>query len=330
MREARAATSYEQFSDAIALVTMVRDDHAYLAQWISHYTRELPEARFYVLDHGSPDSLRDFVARSFPPEVQRQVNILELPAFRFDDEAKSFHVSQLANLLLYSFGTVIASDVDEILVPSPFAQTSLQSSLQALETPYTCPIGVDIVQDVDKEPAFDFTGDIRAQRQVGYLNSSYSKPVIWKRRAAFSAGLHGLSESYSYTTDILLCHLQNVDQDTTRHREGVRRETDFSDRQIASRQGAFWKAAREDMFAKLRSQPKIWPLGEESLQDFRDYLHNRLFIDGNGIYSHGVNQRSPFYRIGWAQPAGRAKEMDNLRTAHEQSSSPRSDHSCPE
>lgn len=282
MQDARAATSYDQVPEAIALVTMACDDHAYLTQWISHYTRELPHARFYVLDHGSPDSLKSFVARTFPPEIQQRINVIDLPPFRFDDEAKSFHVSQLANLLLYSFGIVIASDVDEILVPSPFSPASLRDLLLALEVPHTCPIGFDIVQDMATESAFDFSADIRTQRQVGYLNSSYSKPVIWKRRAAFSAGLHGLSENYSYNTDILLCHLQNVDRDTTRHREGVRRETDFSDRQIASRQGAFWKAEREDMFAKLQSQSKIWPLSEETLRDFRDYLQTRLFLDASG------------------------------------------------
>lgn len=299
MQDARTANSYEQFPEAIALVTMARDDHAYLAQWISHYTRELPQARFYVLDHGSLDSLRGFVARTFPPEIQQRINVIELPRFRFDDEAKSFHVSQLANILLYSFGTIVASDVDEILVPSPFAEHSLRQSLLALESSHTCPIGLDIVQDVETEAAFDFTGDIRAQRQVGYLNSSYSKPIIWKRRAAFSAGLHGLSESYTYTTDLLLCHLQNVDRDTTLQREKARRETDFSERQIASRQGAFWKTERENMFEKLCNQSRIWPLDQEALRNFRDYLQTRHFRDSYGNYSHGVNNRSPFYRVEW-------------------------------
>lgn len=210
-------------------VTMVKDEEPYLLQWISHYLREMDEAAFVIIDHGSRPSVRSFMQATFPGA---NVSVITLPPFPFDDFYKSQALSAVAALCLGGYATVVATDVDELLVPlsGAAAGPALAEVIDRCTAPFTAPVGIDFIQNTATEAPFDFSRPLLAQRDYCCFSSSYCKPCIWKGAVStFGAGQHRIPDPFDFDERIGLAHLKLVDEETSLIRQKQRNATEFSE-----------------------------------------------------------------------------------------------------
>ncbi|MFM5499894.1 hypothetical protein ACET7P_02995 [Aeromonas veronii] len=267
-----------------AIVTMVKDDVFFLDILIKHYQRNL-NADYYIIDHDSSIDLKSWASNNFPGV---NINIIKIPNIPFDDRFKSAAISSIANICAACYNITISSDVDEIVI-SCDKNVTLKSLLDNLEYSFTAPIGVEFVHNTIMEHKYDPELDVLEQRNTFFYTSGYSKPVIWKKQARFSPGLHGINQNYFVSSKIALVHMRSIDFSQVKVRQASRMSTVLSNEQELKFSNAHWKKDVNDkswygnwIFEKAKLTKKI--RSESELNEF--------------INSLGIPQKinSPFYR----------------------------------
>ncbi|CAH0157810.1 MULTISPECIES: hypothetical protein [unclassified Arthrobacter] len=281
----------------IAFLTMARDETILLEAWVKNGLRICPEAAFYVIDHASSPSLSESLANS-PGYNGVNLNFVSIPPVPFDDDFKAMAMSGFAKMLLHCYDIVVATDCDELLVGLGIGADEVLPKLQSLDG-ITAPIGFEIVQHTEKEAPFDPSQDIELQRGYGFFASGYTKPVIWKARSEFGAGLHRSREDFAYETSLGLLHLRSVDQEMSLERAAQRRQYELSVGQVDQGRGGNWLNPQEkkaDFFAGLRSVDVI-PTFNDLLEGFYGELTETHHKNGGGFWGHNINRRSNYCDI---------------------------------
>lgn len=232
---------------ALCAVTMAKDDHPFLRQFIAHHARLLPGTDIVVIDDASDPPLAA-VAAEFP-EVS--VSVLRLPAGGYSAGYKAAALSAMAGILTDRYAWVFCGDVDEMLlplVPSPLADL-----LAEVPDPIVAPLGLLIVEHPSEGP-FDFARPLRAQRRYACTHSASTKPCLWSgERAMFTPGQHSLTDGPApLCTTIGVAHLKYVDLALAEARQRVRAATDFSAARKPN-QGVHWMTPPE----KTRELPMV-------------------------------------------------------------------------
>lgn len=265
-------------------ISMVRDEESFLHQWISHYTRELKDVSFFVIDHASSVPVREIVRANYP---NVPISVISIPDIPFDDEYKSGALTALAGIALGMCRVVIASDVDELVIPlNVNEKSSLAELIFAEAENYIAPIGFEFVQNASVEGELDFREPLLKQRRFGRFHSAYSKPVIWKSNTtSFGAGQHRVFDKYVFSQRLCLAHLKYVDINLARKRQKIRNSIEFSESQIAKNRTAAWTGPAEEQWARgVFASVDNCASGEqaaEAYRTFRELLEARL--DNNGV-----------------------------------------------
>ncbi|MFF2245800.1 hypothetical protein ACFVTM_16650 [Arthrobacter sp. NPDC058130] len=281
----------------IAFLTMARDETVLLEAWVNNGLRICPDAAFFVLDHASSPSLSESL-RSRADYGGVNLNFINIPAVPFDDDFKAMALSGFAKTLLHCYEIVVSTDCDELLVGLGMRADDVMPKLQTL-TGITAPIGFEIVQHTVKESSFDPSQPIELQRGYGFFASGYTKPVIWKRRSEFGAGLHRSREDFAYETSLGLLHLRSVDHQMALERAAQRRQYELSAGQIDHGRGGNWLRPQEqkvDFFAQLRSLEVI-PGFEGVLKTFYTDLIVTHQKNGGGFWGHNISKTSEYCEI---------------------------------
>lgn len=278
----------------IAFVTMARDEEIFLKAWICNGLRINPDADFYILDHASTVPL-SVALEDFCSEWKGQINFIRIPAIPFDDDYKAMALSGLAKTLIHSHAVVVSSDCDELLVGLGIHSTAVYPKL--LEIAHFCaPIGFEIVQHPHAEKQFDPLVPVTEQRNFGFFAAGYTKPVVWRGRTEFGAGLHRIRDDFAYESTLALLHLRSVDTQISASRATLRRQYDLSESQLKNGRDAHWRRPIEqkiDLHQKLLASPVI-ESASVVLPQFLDELKNKHSINGGGFWGHDIKSVSGF------------------------------------
>lgn len=276
---------------------MARDETFMMRAWIENGLRISPDAEFFVLDHGSAPALASTLTEFTNRGVK--ISFMTIPPVPFDDDFKAMALTGFAKMLVQCYEVVVTTDCDELLVGLGIPDSEVLPTLRALEG-IAAPIGFEIVQHVSREEAFDPSVPIESQRAYGFLTSGYTKPVIWKNRSEFGAGLHSVRDDFEYAPTLGLLHLRSVDAAISESRATQRREFELSTSQLKAGRGGHWNRAPEkkiNLFAKLNALDTI-PEYRDAIPDFLRSLKEGHKKSGGGFYGHNISQNSGYCHIG--------------------------------
>lgn len=281
----------------IAFLTMARDEDFLMRAWILNGLRISPDAAFFVLDHASnpplSDSLADFVDRS-----QVNISFIKLPAVPFDDDFKAMSISGFAKVLLHCYDIVVSTDCDELLVGFGIGPSDVLERLRS-SAEIVAPIGFEIVQHTGEEKPFDPSQAIEQQRSFGFFASGYTKPVIWKKRTEFGAGLHSVRDNFSYDRSLGLLHLRSVDEKVSLERAAQRRIYELSEGQVSRGRDANWVRPHDkkmDFFARLRSMESV-PSSDEVIDLFMTKVNQSHNKNAGGFWGHNISMNSEYCNV---------------------------------
>jgi hypothetical protein len=281
----------------IAFVTMARDEEAFLSSWIENGRKICPDAAFYVLDHASVRPLSHF-AMKYLSSNGVDISVFRIPSVPFDDDFKSMALSSLAKSLLHCYEVVVTSDCDELLVGFGIRTKDILPKLRAASG-VIAPIGFEVVQHLEKEKPFDPSAPVQSQRNYGFFASGYTKPVIWKKRTEFGAGLHRTRDGFSYDVSLGLLHLRSVDASISEERAAQRRSYSLSESQVMLGRGANWQRQVEkkiDFFSKVAKMEDIQDAGsimDDFLKNVRDSYEKNI----GGFWGHNISINSDYCNI---------------------------------
>lgn len=135
--------------------------------------------------------------------------MLRLPKVDFDDPARARLVQRAARLLLDRFDAFIYTDCDEFLVPDPNTAASLAEYAEAFvaagDREFVTAIGLNVLHNVEEEPALDRSRPILAQRQHAEFAGAFCKPLLSRStcngcRDSTSATVRRRSTSFTCST----------------------------------------------------------------------------------------------------------------------------------
>lgn len=217
-------TSHDPSKALLAVVTMVKGDHAFLARWLDYYGPQVGRQNLYVLRHGHDPQI---------DRLAQGANIIHVPDL---DDKSGFDrrrwqaLSQFTSGLSLYYNWVLCSDVDEIVAPDPALGRDLAGYLGDLldrgGAPMAIsPFAVEIVHTPasERDPLTDGTKVLSVRRNFR-LNSNYAKPCLTRGRVAFSIGGHGSTrEDVALDTNLFLFHLRYMDDTLSRDRLAARK-----------------------------------------------------------------------------------------------------------
>lgn len=203
----------------IAIVTMVYNENIHLPIWLKHYRRMAPNAALFVIDHSSDDGSTDNLAG---------VHRILLPRDRLDEDDRVFFIGALQQGLLRYYEVVIYTDCDELLVPDPARSASLEAHLGRSRYPYASPVGINVIHDINSEPAIDFSRPLLRQRRYGQFHSHMCKPLVSRIPLAWEAGFHVCDRPVNIDRALYLFHIKQIDQDQALQRHLLTRRFPWS------------------------------------------------------------------------------------------------------
>lgn len=202
----------------VAVITTVRNDRLFLRKWIDYYGANFGRQSLFVIIDGLDQPI---------PDDSEGVNFLVLPHRDWDKEVKSVPlrrvvmehhrsraISSLAASLYRYVNAVIATDVDEFLVPDPAKWPNLRDYVLANAGRHRTlsGVGLDVIQHLGREGEIDPAQPFLAQRSVAVVSNAYTKPVLSYKPVTWGAGLHRIKgRNYHVAPDLFLFHLGMVD-----------------------------------------------------------------------------------------------------------------------
>lgn len=171
----------------VAVITSVRNDRIFLRKWIDYYGGLFGKASLFVFLDGHDQ---------VPPENAKGVNLLRLPHVPASREAgdrrRARMISDLARGLHPLFDVVIATDVDEFILPDPAQDKDLRAFLTRFRPAgaTVSGLGLDIGQHLMFESPLDLARPFLDQRRFAHVSARYTKPSISYRPVTWGSGIH--------------------------------------------------------------------------------------------------------------------------------------------
>lgn len=243
----------------LAIITMAYNESLNLPIWLSHYRRTAPGAKLFVIDHSSDDGSTDDLPG---------VTTIPLPQGRLDEVDRTFLITALQQGLLRYYEVVIYTDCDELLVPDPATSPSLEAHLAARQYAYASPVGLNVIQALDREPAIDFTKPLLRQRRYGQFHAQLCKPIVTRVPLVWEPGFHTANRPVSIDDDLYLFHLKQIDRDAGLQRHHLARQLPWSRRAIDGQHSAHHRYEDERFLNEFFRAPAD-RLRTEGVQDFR-------------------------------------------------------------
>ena len=218
----------------VVVMTMVYNDGSNLHRWMRHYQRHVKH--LLVIDHGSDDGSTENIA---PAER------LRLPRSPFDDAARVNFVNDVQRYFLRHFDAVIYTDSDELIVPDPHVFTTITEYVSSMSSPFSRPVGFNIVHQREKEPALDPARPILSQRTAFEFRSPMCKPVIVREPTRWSEGFHASDKPVHADPALWLFHTKWADYEIAINRLRFTRNMAWSDHALTAGWGAHQRQSEE-------------------------------------------------------------------------------------
>ncbi len=196
-----------------AVVTMVHNEPIFLPIWLRYYSRFFAPEDIHVLDNDTTDG-----------STERE-GFVRVPVShdRVDHTWMADTVQAYQHDLLETHDVVLATDVDEIVIPRP-ERGDLGGYIDELNEDYVNAIGYELIHMADREPAIDLERPILDQRRHWFANDAYDKPALAMVPMEWVPGFHERADGESnFDPDLLLIHLHRMDFELCRDRHRLRR-----------------------------------------------------------------------------------------------------------
>jgi Glycosyl transferase family 2 len=187
---------------AAAVVTMVRNEAVFLPIWLGYYGRFFAPEDIYVLDHGSDDGSTDGGGFVRVP--------VEHPTVDWAWHRDVLQGQQHA--LLESYGAVLVTDVDEIVVPAP-STGDLAAYVASFDREFVTCRGYEVIH-MRGESTLDLSRPVLEQRGWWFYSPAYCKPLLARVPMLWMGGLHARADGRVFDDGVLhLLHLHRMDFD---------------------------------------------------------------------------------------------------------------------
>lgn len=193
----------------VAVITSVRNDRLFLARWIAYYGGLFGVEHLFVILDGYDQPV---------PGNAGGVNLIRLPhqpAERLAGDARRARaISDIARALHRWMDVVIATDVDEFILPDPARYADLADFLARAPRPgaTVSGLGLDVGQHPGLEAALDPDRPFLDQRRFAHVSARYTKPAISYRPVTWGAGIHRVKgRNFHIAPDLYLLHFGMVD-----------------------------------------------------------------------------------------------------------------------
>lgn len=179
------------------VVTMVKDDYAFLERWVGYYGAIFGRDALYVVNHGGDARVAEIAAGcslvDLPGDFQTNFDMVRWRLF-----------NGLQQGLRGYYNFVIITDVDEFVVVDPKSGLGLDEFLAKRRGKVTVtPIGVEVVHQPALEPEPIGAGPMLGPRRYARFTTAYSKPIIFNHEVKLARGGH-------YSTDPELKVFRNL------------------------------------------------------------------------------------------------------------------------
>lgn len=201
----------------VALVTYANAPGAWFPYFRDYYENFLSIDAIFVVTP-RPDLFADF----------NLAGVVGLPGFPFDDGARAVLMSGLVSGLVAYYGAVLVCDVDELLF-TPGGAEGLRRILMPL-SPVRWGVGIEVLQR-PSDRTFDFSLPVFPQRQVGCINHSLTKPMIFRGAVQLTPGNHAcnhLPPGDLMADRLFNLHLKYADFSVRERLSEMVSETDYS------------------------------------------------------------------------------------------------------
>jgi Ricin-type beta-trefoil lectin domain-like/Glycosyl transferase family 2 len=197
-----------------AVMTIVRNESIFLPIWLRYYRQFFSAENIYILDHQSTDGSTE--GHGF----------VRIPASHPEYGAgwQRDVIQRYQHELIGHYDVVLYTDVDEIVAPDP-RLGDLGTYIDRFDEDFITCQGYEVLHCKDREPPFDSTRPVLAQRFAWYANPSYSKPLLARVPMLWHGGFHERVDGKANNDPHLyLIHLHRMDYDIcwARHQDRVR------------------------------------------------------------------------------------------------------------
>lgn len=187
-----------------AALTMVYDEAVFLKIWLDYYTAQVGRENVYVIRHGDAKSVDSLL---------EGINTIYLPRHRIDwrfDKLRFSLINAYAQNLVNNYDGIIAGDVDEIVFVDPNLNQSL-SEFMVLhrDHPVLNVLGFHIVSE-DGAPELIPGQPLFAQRNCGFVDQMYCKPLVAFEDPVWSKGYHASAHAPFVPQGLYMVHLRCV------------------------------------------------------------------------------------------------------------------------
>lgn len=181
----------------------------FLKKWIEYYGANFGRQNLFVFmdgrDQEKPAGCEDVTFIWLPRRPLERV-----PAMRRRARA----ISDLAAALHRFMDCIIATDVDEFLVPDPKDYKSLRDFIDNQPEGLTSwsGLGLDVAQNLNFEGPIDLSRAFLGQRRFAHLSARYTKPVASFRPVVWGSGMHRIKgHNFHIHPDLYHFHFGMVD-----------------------------------------------------------------------------------------------------------------------
>ena len=142
-------------------------------------------------------------------------------------------IEGLQHELLDRYDSVLVTDVDEIVAPSPGWGT-LSEYIGRFDEEFVNCLGYEVIHLVDRERPFDPARPVLDQRGYWFANDSYDKPALATEPMRWEPGFHAREDGrMRLDPDLFLVHLHRMDYETCLARHRYRRGRAWNDVDLA-------------------------------------------------------------------------------------------------
>ena len=234
---------------------MVHNEDVFLPIWLGYYSRFFAPDDIYVLDNDTTDGSTD------------RDGFVRIPAHhdRADNAWMVRTVERLQHELLEGpYDVVLATDVDEIVIPTPERGT-LGAYIDEFDEWWVNCIGYEILHMADREEPYDPTRPILDQRGHWFAHAGFNKPALAAGPMKWEPGFHHrVDRRVNYDPDLRLVHLHRMDFEVCRARH-------------LSRKGRLWSELDREKGHGVTN----WPTEED---DFESWFYTDSGFEQDGVH----------------------------------------------
>lgn len=191
---------------SVAVVTMVRDEAAWLPLWLGHYGSQVGTEHLLVLDDGSTDGS----TAELPCEVRR---IDPLPGGRRFEPTRMRVVGHAAQELLRTHDWVVFADADELIVPGVPGEALGAHLARRPNDAILGVLALNVLHHVGTEAPLDLSRPLLAQRSFAQFAPLMCKPVVKRVATPWGHSSHGIRGEFRVDPELYLLHLKFADRD---------------------------------------------------------------------------------------------------------------------